>query len=502
MNLLDSTDDMIEPPDNRASASARSWSDRQQAIFEHVENSADNLLVQAVAGSGKTTTLVEATRRASGSTLFLAFNKAIAEELKTRVTCGDVKTMNALGHRLWLDNSNAKFEMRKLDILLAKICPPDILKDYGFTIKRVVGLAKSMAFGLNGEDTSRTAPFALIIENGQFDVPCDAVLVIAQYAATAFGLSINDDTSFDFDDQLYGPLYHQWNYPVYSNIMVDEAQDLSPIQHHMLQAMRDSRIIAVGDRHQAIYAFRGASADSMDELKDLFAMEELPLDITYRCPQYVVDLAQRINPDICARDNAPDGVVSVLAKSEADPELWTERQLVLARTNAPLFRAILQHIRKREPCRVLSNFLDSFQAFVRGLAKGPRGSKELTDTSLVILKLELWYAKEREAAQGRRGRLAYLSDRFETVKLLLEQHGTVYEACETVRRLASSTTGPLFSTIHKAKGLEASSVYILRPDLLPHPMAQGEIEMVQEQNLEYVAITRSSNELTFGQRDI
>jgi len=500
MNLLDQVDSTPLPEAVGALSDKRKWSPNQEAIFDAVSSTQDNLLVQAVAGSGKTTTLVEATRRAEGTTLFLAFNKAIAEELKTRVAHGDVKTMNALGHRLWLDNSSAKFDMQKLKVLIDKICPPDMVKDYGYTISRVVGLAKSLALGLDGEPVT-SHQLAQIIENFQFDVPCDFVAQVSEYAKTAFELSIRDNTTFDFDDQLYGPLYYGWDYPVYTNVMVDEAQDLSPIQHEMLQAMRGSRIIAVGDRHQAIYGFRGASHDSMDELKSMFQSKELPLDITYRCPVQVVEEARRLNPDIRARDNAPSGSVSDLEEGAEDPRLFIPNQLVLARTNAPLFRAILRHIRQREPCRVLSNFLDSFQSFVRGLAKGPRGSQELRKASDVLERLDRWYMKERDAAQGRRGRLAYLHDRYETVKLLLEQHSTVYEACETVRRLAECRTGPLFSTIHKAKGLESPDVYIIRPDLMPHPMADGEKELVQEGNLKYVAITRSSDQLTYGQRE-
>ena len=239
----------------------------------------------------------------------------------------------------------------------------------------------------------------------------------------------------------------------------------------------------------------------MDDLQSIFSMTELPLSVTYRCPVLVTQEAQRLNPDIAWRTDAPQGEIDELTELEADPELWSVGQLVLARTNAPLFSAILRHVRRREPCRVLSNFLDTFQSFVRGLAKGPRGSTELRATSQVIERLDRWYMKERDAAQGRRGRLAYLHDRYSTVKLLLEQHSTVWEACETVKRLAECRTGPLFSTIHKAKGLEASDVYIIRPDLMPHPMAEGEKELIQEKNLKYVAITRSSQKLTYGQKE-
>jgi len=57
--------------------------------------------------------------------------------------------------------------------------------------------------------------------------------------------------------------------------------------------------------------------------------------------------------------------------------------------------------------------------------------------------------------------------------------------------------GVVCSSVHRAKGLEADRVFIIRRDLMPHPMAQSPWELVQEKNLEYVAITRSKNELIF-----
>src|SRR5580693_9283700 len=90
MNLLDEVDSsVVEAP------SAPLWSEYQQAVFEAVKRPADNILIQAVAGSGKTTTIIEAMKYAPGSSLFMAFNKAIAEDIRRKVTSGDVKTLNA-----------------------------------------------------------------------------------------------------------------------------------------------------------------------------------------------------------------------------------------------------------------------------------------------------------------------------------------------------------------------------------------------------------------------
>jgi superfamily I DNA/RNA helicase len=49
----------------------------------------------------------------------------------------------------------------------------------------------------------------------------------------------------------------------------------------------------------------------------------------------------------------------------------------------------------------------------------------------------------------------------------------------------------MFCTVHRSKGLEAKVVYILRPDLMPHPKGNAQ----EERNLKYVAITRAKERL-------
>jgi superfamily I DNA/RNA helicase len=79
------------------------------------------------------------------------------------------------------------------------------------------------------------------------------------------------------------------------------------------------------------------------------------------------------------------------------------------------------------------------------------------------------------------------------------------EGCTTIRELqdkidaifSDDAEGVVFSSIHKAKGLEAERVFILHPELMPHPMAKQDWEQVQERNIEYVAITRTLSELIY-----
>jgi DNA helicase II / ATP-dependent DNA helicase PcrA len=490
MNLLD----QIEPAEQGSEAAlhaVRIWSNFQLDIFEAAKDQDQHLLVEAVAGSGKTSTLQELSRRISGSGLYLAFNKAIADDARTKMSC-EVKTFNALGHRLWAENKpGAQLDFKKVNKLVAKIMgDSQDHKDHGYTLARVVGLAKNSGFGLEYEPGVQQ--FIDLMEAYSTDIPFEKLEGFAFVCREAFFQSRQDFSTFDFDDQLFIPCVEGWQFPSFSNIFPDECQDLNAVQHEMLIRLGNegARIVAVGDRNQAIYGFRGASHTSMDDLKKLFAMKELPLSISYRCAQSIVIEAQQFCPHIQWREGAPEGMI---VENREDPLVgnWG-RYMILCRTNAPLFSAILAHVRGKLPCQVMSNFLDSFQGFIRGFKS--------TYTSDLVAKLDRWYEREREAARkaGKRGKLLALSDKYDTVKLLCKEFPRVEDMLLMVRRLSESRSGPIFATIHKAKGLEHEHIYVLRPDQLGGFGDLSPEQQKQEDNLHYVAITRAKETLTYG----
>jgi superfamily I DNA/RNA helicase len=83
------------------------WSEHQLAIFDNVESGTGNLEVNAVAGSGKTTTITHSMTRipAGKKVLFVAFNKHIADALQQKianmsVACSvQAMTLNSFGWR-------------------------------------------------------------------------------------------------------------------------------------------------------------------------------------------------------------------------------------------------------------------------------------------------------------------------------------------------------------------------------------------------------------------
>lgn len=476
----------------------RIWSPQQNHIFEEIHHGEENLLIQACAGSGKTTTIVAGMEWAGASPLFLAFNKSVQLEISRRLPNGEAKTLNSLGFGLFRRNlPGVELDTRKNSYHLKNAWEKVGLSssqynEFGFPIVRAMGVMKNLAVGTSFGPPNTYPTIEAVFENYWIEVPEEFEDSIILAVQEAYEASCADRVMIDFDDQLLYPILLGWKFPLHSDVFVDECQDLSPIQHAMIEALsrEGARVIAVGDRYQAIYGFRGASHQSMDLLLHKFSMNELPLSTTYRCPQAVVLEAQRYCPTIQAREGAPFGAVTSVPY---DPEFWDSSSMILCRNNAPLFRAIMRHVRAKRPVIVLSNFLDLLKGFIK--------SFKAKSIEHFRANLDAWYWREKEEAEKKEawGKLSGIIDRYETLCVLAEDCKSVDELLKLLDQLSSGKSGPTFSTIHKAKGLEKPHIHLLRPDILPSPYARGEDQELQERNLSYVAITRAEDTFTYGE---
>lgn len=474
-------------------------SEYQAAYYGALISGSDPIQLNARAGSGKTTTLVNGAKYLGGETLLLCFGKANKEELEARVKGSALaKTFNGQGSGLlWKYLRGAQLNANKVREATRSYMGEgsDLYHEYGTAVVRAISLMKNNAFGIYGQATVEPQNIAELISAYDLGVPEDKLSDISEIALRVFNLTNKDFSCYDFDDQLYIPIAMGWNFRPFTNVLVDEDQDLSPIQHIMLERLSEagSRILGVGDDRQAIYGFRGALSNSVELLEKRFNMKRMPLPICYRCPKSVIKLAQVYVPDILWRPDAPEGEVLYRSESHSeDPEFFNPDVLVLSRTNAPLFKNVLHYVSHRRPCRVKSAFLETFQGFIRSF------KTELC--SDLRPKLREWFDKEKAAAErkGFKGRIAGLTDKYETADLLAREFKRTYEIIQLLDTLVASTSGTRFSTVHGAKGTEADDVYILRPDLLPSPFATTKEQMLQEENLLYVAITRARRSLTWG----
>lgn len=483
------------------------WSGHQEGVFSFVESGEGSAIVEAVAGSGKTTTIVEAAKRIKPerSVLFLAFNKNIADELRSRLpTSVQAKTLNALGYRIWTRRAG-KF-LRVDANKTREICKNLLGEEERLLepeIKKLVALAKSI--GLVPRDVR--APAALVQDDDQVwldliakhDIDLDAKQVDKAIAGARFVLSVGlrQEQVIDYDDQLYLPVVMGEPPPErYDWVIVDEAQDVSPIQRALIRKVLKpgGRLLAVGDPHQAIYGFRGADSESLGRIAAEFGCVRLPLSISYRCAQNVVFYAQTVVGHIEAAPDAPEGLVECWPRWQGSDMVAGD--MVVCRNVAPLISLAYALLARRVPAQVMGRDIgEGLIALIKRLK--PRGLDDL------VAKLEKYLAAEVEKAvtKGQEEKAEAAEDRVGSILAFISggSSTTVPELFRSIEELFGNKDGPrvVLSTVHKAKGLESERVFVLDPWRMPSRWARQPWQKEQEKNLMYVAYTRAKRHLVF-----
>jgi len=507
----------------------------QEAVFEFIKNGEGSAVVEAVAGSGKTTTIIKALELIPQNkrVIFLAFNKSIANELSDRVP-GHViaKTLNGLGHGAWARyvDGRPNLETQKTWKLFNDYISPDYtertIERLGSAAVKLVGLAKGIGIVPSGMDLNALTKDEDSVwddlidrydiqpnEGGskfesdteeEFDPGKDREKMV-EMARILLKVGIEKrDEMIDFDDQLYLPVI--FNIPMFTNdfVFVDEAQDVSKIQRSLIAKTlkRNGRLVAVGDPCQAIYGFRGADSDSMENIVKTFNCKRLPLSTSYRCPQKIVEEAQEVVDHIEAFDGAPEGHVE--DRGEYQTDMFRKGDLVVCRNTAPLIRLAYRLIGDRVPATILG----------RDLAKGIVSLIErMKAKNLVKLteKLDNWKEREIERLleKSPKADVSRIEDRVEVVEIFIEMSGanSVSELIKSIENLFQKEevrNGAVLSqnlvnlsTVHKSKGLECIRVFFLDRWLLPSKYAVQNWQKNQEDNLIYVAITRAKSELHY-----
>lgn len=467
----------------------------QQAIFNWItEGEGKNLVVEAGAGSGKTTTGVMALELLDPSMniAFIAFNAHIVKELKTRAPKHvNVMTYHSLGYRqcrtAW--GNDIVIDEDKVHKILLDIIAKETHGALYSPIKRIVSLVKANLLGTSVEELQQITDHHGIELNGDQDLVFAAVQLSVEASA--------DQTNvIDYDDMCWLPIIHDLKSPKYDFVFVDEAQDTNKNQIQLaLRAVKGTgRIIAVGDRNQSLYGFRGADVDAIPNLIESLDADTLPLSITYRNPTSVVDLVNRTFPHIPleAASFAKPGSVMDISEDEAS-RMYKPGDMVLCRCNAPLVGPAFELIRNgtkavirgRDIGKNLINLINKFNA---------------GDVGELIKLMEKYREKEvKKLLDAEKNQQAQsLEDKVDTVIALADGCDAIYEIEHKIKTIFSDhSEGVVFSSVHKAKGLEAERVFILQPSLMPHPMAKKSWEMVQEVNIQYVAYTRSLDTLAF-----
>lgn len=495
----------LDPPEaeREEKMAIKNPSPQQVAIFEEFRHGTGHLVLDARAGTGKTTTILEGIELAPESRIVMcAFNKVIAEELKTRLRNprASARTLHSLGNGIVLSHWNrVTVDDRRGQRLASKAIgvknPP---REIPILVKNTAAIGKNVApFATVEQLRDLAVEFDFVPENKDLMAGEEPWTVeqVASAAHKAMELATERDGTIDFDDMVWLPVRMGWARPQFDLVVIDECQDMNATQIQLARMVCNARgrIVVVGDPHQAIYGFRGADSSSMARLEKELSAKRLGLTTTYRCPQKVVALAQRYVPDFHAAPSAPEGIV----RDSSTEKLLDETRpgdFVLSRTNAPLARIclkLLRHgkkaiIRGRDVGRGLLKIIEKLEA------------RDIPELMKLLGAWETSTVKTLEAQDAPDSKIDFVHDQADTIRDLSVGLASIAELRARLESLFSDNnigSAIICSTVHKAKGLESERVFILEKTLFPG----GRTSDQEEQNIAYVAITRSKNELVMVQ---
>lgn len=493
----------------------RKFSPMQMDVMYFGRDGQGSAFIEAVAGAGKTTTLIGLCTKLKGTIAFAAYNKKIAQEITgklaeiaedpkvtpevlERINAVESGTFHSFGFKAWRKVAkNVKVEDDKVS---------DILKGMGVELGLISFISKLVSLAKNNALTpdADRAEYQNIIDHhdmmedleNQDDVDyCidTAIKALVESRRTAYEV-------IDFDDMIYMPATTQCRMWQYDNVLVDEAQDTNKARRLLARKMlkRGGRAFFVGDRHQAIYGFTGADNDAIDQIVREFNCTMLPLTVTYRCPKAVVNLARTIVSHIEAAPEAPEGEVTTI--DEADMLRATDltaEDAILCRKTAPLVEAAFSFIRRGIACHVEGREIG--QQLIKLLDRW----KKVKTIDTLRTKLEDYKTKQvkKFLDKGKEQQAEMIADKIDTLLVLLDGCDTLECVRAKITKLFTDEEGNskktlTLSTVHKAKGREWNRVFVYGYDVwMPSKYARQQWQLEQESNLIYVAYTRSQNKL-------
>ncbi|QQE64133.1 UvrD/REP helicase [Leptolyngbya sp. BL0902] len=225
----------------------------QSAIFDFVASGAGDAVVDAVPGSGKTTTCVEASKRLeSRNALFCAFNRHIAEELKTKLQGMRAQTIHSLGLSALSSLGRPQVEGRKYSQLIRQY-----LTDHGVTdfetaqkasarIKALLNVVQLTLTEPDDQDGLDALAARFDLDRKDWEFTCKAIAPILYQGIDQARQVI------DYNDMVWLPHVMQLSPKAADWVFVDEAQDLNKAQLELVLKARagGGRMLFVGDKRQ------------------------------------------------------------------------------------------------------------------------------------------------------------------------------------------------------------------------------------------------------------
>ena len=491
----------------------------QDAIFDNIEHGVGNMIIKAAAGSAKTTTIVNCMQiiPKNKSVLFIAFNKDIVDEIRSRVTERKgvkITTFHSLGLSILKENGLKMDSFTVNEFKYKHFVRLNISSLSDGIYDNLVGAEKQiylnnilllsdycryyMAFSVK-EIEKVSDKYGIVPIANEFQV-VPKVLVWGE----------NEKGEIDYTDMVWLP--NTLNYATrkyrFDWILIDEAQDVTIAEQNLIEKTykRGCRVVVTGDPSQMINVWCGSDEEAINNFSRMNRIKEFTLPISYRCPKKVVELAKSYSPNITCADYAIDGVVRYNV-SKNDPR---GGDMVLCRITSPLIELHLHYLSINKKSYLIGSekIMEQYLSLVRST------DSEVVDKSMIFRNglftslyrlfiervdnvINTYKVTEDDAVLH--PSVMYVYDGIQGLKVLSAGITTVSELRNKIGVVlgGGEKEGVVLSTVHKAKGLEADNVYILNPSMMPIKYAKKNWEVKTEMNLIYVAITRAKKSLNY-----
>lgn len=514
-------------------------SKHQKDIFNFIKKGTENGIISAVAGSGKTTTLLKALEviPKDKTVLFMAFNKSIADELKDRTPKSpniNVKTVHGFGYSTLSKYFTPSIDNRKYTKMFRDIIESyskknkAVLQKYGFNKEAIelvskmgscgkVNLGERKDYFTNVTSLCNLGRLNLINLESWVDGTNDLHDIAKTYSiGTQDGevsmawylikLGIHYVDEIDYTDMIFLPTtLSDVSTEQYDFVFIDECQDLNTCQRILMRhAIKPDggRFIAVGDPKQAIYGFAGADFNSFKKLCQIPNTVQLPLSVTYRCAKNIVTMVKHINKDISPIKKAKEGEI----KHSFSYKDLEDGDMVLCRQTLPVVSLCIKLLTEGKRAKIIGS--DIGMSLCKMISNCEVASEEF---NMINVFSRLYDEKNKLIDKlVKNQNITYeeaLEDMFivqyaEKIQVIEALGGNLTNPTEVIDKIKNifadkKTTGITLSTIHKSKGLEADRVFIVHPELMPSKYANTDSQKEQENNLIYVAYTRAKTTLGF-----
>ncbi|WP_445517307.1 UvrD-helicase domain-containing protein [Streptomyces sp. NEAU-174] len=475
--------------------------EQQQRIIDAFMAGQD-IVVQALAGTGKTSTLQMLTRRTPEQRFaYVAFNSSIAAEAKRKFPNNVTARTSHSFARTAMQNTPLRKKIETAGRNGGARRPKDVAAALGITEPFVVARVKGQTQHMGAEDVARVVTGAIrrfresadaelapqhLGEKWANSPAAAALLDVARRAWADIKDPNSDKLFFSHDDylKLWALTNPRLNYDV---ILFDEAQDINAVLKKVIQD-QSAQTIVVGDSNQQIYEFRGA----IDALKGWPADIVLPLTQSWR-----------FGPEVAEVGNAYLKMLGSDLLLEGNPNRDTalgpveEPDAVLCRTNVGAISAVFAGFEAGKRVALVGGGRDieDIAKAAQDLLRGRRTKHP------ELANFETWrevreYAETDEEAKTLQ-MFVRLVDRYSPEGLL----GMIGDLVPEDARDEETRPELVVSTAHKAKGREWDLVRIGADFPQPKENTEtGELDLpsAEELRLAYVALTRAKQRLETG----